>query len=334
MSDGRSKPRYVSLRGELVAYEDANVHVLSTAFKYAATVYEGIRAYWSEAQQELAIFRLRDHLERLEQSAALSGMSLPEPVEEMERRLIELIRANELREDLHIRIIAYIAADDGLLDAVDPVELVYAAMPMGRYPERAGAGQELHVCISHWQRLSDAAMPPRVKTSGNYVNSRLALIQARRAGYDDALLTDREGRLTEGPGYNVFVVRDGVLLTPPVTQGILEGVTRDTLMRLAREVHDIEVAERLVDKTEAMIADEAFFCGSGKEVRPIASVDRHPLRFEAPGPITRALGETYFAVVRGERPEYGGWLLPVWSADAGEALAGGGDPATGTRRTE
>ena len=156
--------------------------------------------------------------------------------------------------------------------------------------------------ISHWQRLSDAAMPPRVKTSGNYVNSRLALIQARRAGFDDALLTDREGRLTEGPGYNVFVVRDGVLLTPPVTQGILEGVTRDTIMRLAGEVHDIEVAERLIDKTEAMIADEAFFCGSGKEVRPIASVDHHPLRVKAPGPDHPCAGRDVLLGGQGRAP--------------------------------
>jgi branched-chain amino acid aminotransferase len=312
MSDGRAKPRYVSIRGEVVPYADANVHVLSAAFKYAATVYEGIRAYWSDDTGDLAVFRLPEHLERLEQSAGLSGMALPEPVEAIQERLLDLIRANEQREDLHIRIIAYVAADDGLIDAVDPVELMIATMPMGRYPEAGAEKPALDVGISHWQRLSDVAMPPRIKTSGNYVNSRMALLQARRSGYDDALLTDRDGRLTEGPGYNLFVVRGGVLLTPPVTQGILEGVTRDTLMRLARAELGLEVVERLIDKTEAMIAEEAFFCGSGKEVRPIRSVDHHALRVEAPGPVTRALRDTYFEVVHGARSEYADWLVPVW----------------------
>jgi branched-chain amino acid aminotransferase len=314
MTDVRTTPSYLSIRGELVSYGDATVHVLSAAFKYAATVYEGIRGYWSDSTQDIALFRLREHLERLEQSAELSGMTLPEPIEAIAERVTGLIRTNELREDLHIRIIAYVAADDGLIDAVDPVELVIATMPMGRYPESVAEKPALDVGISHWQRLSDVAMPPRIKTSGNYVNSRMALLQARRSGYDDALLTDRDGRLTEGPGYNVFVVRGGVLLTPPVTQGILEGVTRDTLIRLAREVHGLEVVERLIDKSEAMIADEAFFCGSGKEVRPIGSVDHHRLRAEAPGPVTSALRDTYFEVVRGARPEYAEWLLPVWGS--------------------
>lgn len=319
MTDGRTTPRYLSIRGELVSYGDATVHVLSAAFKYAATVYEGIRGYWSDSTEDIAVFRLREHLERLEQSAGLSGMTLPEPIEAIAERVTDLIRTNELREDLHIRIIAYVAADDGLIDAVDPVELVIATMPMGRYPESVAEKPALDVGISHWQRLSDVAMPPRIKTSGNYVNSRMALLQARRSGYDDALLTDRDGRLTEGPGYNVFVVRRGVLLTPPVTQGILEGVTRDTLIRLAREVHGLEVVERLIDKSEAMIADEAFFCGSGKEVRPIGSVDHHRLRVEAPGPVTTALRDTYFEVVRGARPEYAEWLLPVWGSRGSRA---------------
>jgi branched-chain amino acid aminotransferase len=302
------------MSGELVAYEDATVHVLSASFKYAAMIYEGIRGYWSDAAEDIALFRLREHLERLEQSAALSRMALPDSVETIERRLVELIRANELREDLHIRIMAYVDADDGLIDAVDPVAVMIATMPMGRYPEEVAGKTALDVGISHWQRLPEAAMPPRVKTSGNYVNSRMALLSARRAGYDDALLTDRNGSLTEGPGYNVFVVRGGRLLTPPVTQGILEGVTRDTLMRLARDVLGIEVLERPIDKSEAMLAEEAFFCGSGKEVRAIGSIDHIALRGPAPGPVTEALHRAYFEVVHGERPEYAGWLTPVWKA--------------------
>lgn len=308
-----SRPRYLSQGGRLVEYADARVHVLSSAMKYAATVYEGVRAYWSDDRSELFVFRLREHLERLQQSAKLSRFALVETPAEIEAQLLELIRANELREDLHVRILAYVTADDGLIDAVEPIELAIATMPMGRYPERGNAKAALDVGISHWQRLHDAAMPPRVKTSGNYVNSRLALSHARISGYDDALLLDAHGKVTEGPGYNFFMIRDGLVITPRVTQGILEGITRATLIELYRAAHGIEVVEREIDKTEVMIADEAFFCGSGKEVRAIKSVDRHVLNEPAPGPLTRAIETTYFDVVRGSQSAYAHWLTPVWS---------------------
>jgi branched-chain amino acid aminotransferase len=282
--------------------------------KYAATVYEGIRAYWSDDRNELFIFRLGEHLERLQQSARLSRFALLETPAEIEAQLLGLIRANELREDLHVRILAYVTADDGLIDAVGPIELAIATMPMGRYPERGNAKTALDVGISHWQRLHDGAMPPRVKTSGNYVNSRLALTHARLSGYDDALLLDANGKVSEGPGYNFFMIRGGRVITPRVTQGILEGVTRATLIELFRAEHGIDVVEREIDKTEVMVADEAFFCGSGKEVRAIGSVDRHELSESAPGPVTRAIETTYFDVLRGLQPVYAHWLTPVWSS--------------------
>jgi len=311
-----ARPRFVCMNRDFVPYEDAKVHVLSAAFKYAATVYEGIRAYWSDDTGDAPIFRLREHLERLQLSADLSRLPLPDSIEEIEARLVELIRRNELKQDMHIRIIAFVSADDGLIDAVEPVDLMIATMPMGRYPEEVAGKTALDVGISHWQRLSDAAMPPRVKTSGNYVNSRLALLQARHSGYDDALLLDARGKVTEGPGYNFFMVRRGEVVTPMVTQGILEGITRETIIELLAEVHGIQVVQREIDKTEVLVAEEAFFCGSGKEVRPIASVDRHQLRRPAPGEMTRAIRDTYFDVVRGRRPEFGRWLTPVWKEPA------------------
>ena len=311
-----ARPRFVCMNRDFVPYEDAKVHVLSAAFKYAATVYEGIRAYWSDDTGDAPIFRLREHLERLQLSADLSRLPLPDSIEEIEARLVELIRRNELKQDMHIRIIAFVSADDGLIDAVEPVDLMIATMPMGRYPEEVAGKTALDVGISHWQRLSDAAMPPRVKTSGNYVNSRLALLQARHSGYDDALLLDARGKVTEGPGYNFFMVRRGEVVTPMVTQGILEGITRETIIELLAEVHGVQVVQREIDKTEVLVAEEAFFCGSGKEVRPIASVDRHQLRRPAPGEMTRAIRDTYFDVVRGRRPEFGRWLTPVWKEPA------------------
>jgi branched-chain amino acid aminotransferase len=156
-------------------------------------------------------------------------------------------------------------------------------------------------------------MSPRVKSTANYMNSRLALMQARDAGYDDALLLDTQGKVTEGPGYNFFAVRDGQLITPPLTQGILEGITRDTLIRLSAEKLERAAVERPIDKTELYLCDEAFFCGSGKEVKPIRSVDGIPLGLEPPGPVTQSLRDAYFALARGEESSHAEWLTPVYS---------------------
>ncbi|MBV9782438.1 MAG: branched-chain amino acid transaminase [Acidisphaera sp.] len=305
------RPRLLFLDGRNVAYQDANVHVLGTAFKYAATIFEGIRAYHNERTGQLYVFRLAEHLDRLFESAGIVRMELPYSRQEFTDHLLALIRENALRQDLHIRISAFVTEDNGRLDSVGPVGVAMAAMPMGRY-DAGLPGGGLHVCVSAWRRIGDAAMPPRVKTSANYHNSRLAILDARAAGFQDTILLDERGRVTEGPGYNLFVVRGGQVLTPPVTSGILEGVTRDTLIRLFAGLHDMKVTEREIDRTELYVADEAFFCGSGKEVTPIASVDHRPLRVAAPGPWTERIRQSYFAVAKGEHPHYAEWLLPVY----------------------
>jgi branched-chain amino acid aminotransferase len=309
---GRQKPKYVWLDSQIVPYESAKIHALSTAFKYAAIVYEGLRGYWNQQSGQLYIFRVADHLRRLEDSAKVARMMIPASPREIETRIVELARANELRQDIHVRILVYVAADDGLLDSIDPVGTVIATMPMGRYPERRQADRGLNVCVSHWRRNSDDGSPLRVKTTGNYFNSRLALLQARDGGYDDAIMVDSAGKVTEGPGYNIFLARGGRLATPAVTHGILEGVTRDTIIRLYREGTGSAVSERTVDKSELYLADELFYCGSGKEVCAIRSVDGIALRQEAPGDITRSISESYFAVARGESARHKDWLTAVY----------------------
>lgn len=308
----RQKPKYVWLDSQIVPYESAKIHALSTAFKYAATVYEGLRGYWNQRSQQLYIFRVADHLRRLEDSARVARMSIPASARDIETRIVELARANELRQDIHVRVLVYVAADDGLLDSVDPVGLVIATMPMGRYPERRQAGRGLNVCVSHWRRNNDDSSPVRVKTTGNYFNSRLALLQARDGGYDDAILVDSAGKVTEGPGYNIFLATGGRLATPAATHGILEGITRDTIIRLYHEATGFAVSERTVDKSELYLADELFYCGSGKEVAAIRSVDGIMLRQEAPGDITKSISESYFAVARGESARHKDWLTTVY----------------------
>lgn len=308
----RKRPEFLYLNGDIVPYADAKVHVLTTAFKYAASVFEGIRAYWSDARDDLFVFRLTEHLDRLVESARVARIELAASPSQMRDALLELIRRNGLKEDLHIRILAFVGEDDGLLDSTGPAGLMIAAMPMGRFPDPTGDDGGLKAGISHWHRISDSSMPPRIKATSNYMNSRLALLQARHEGYDDAILVDSGGKVTEGPGWNIFVVRRGEVITPPVTQGILEGVTRDSLCRLFPEVHGVEVLQRVIDKTELYVAEEAFFCGSGKEVRPISSIDGFPLGSGSAGPRTREIRETYFSVARGERDEYRDWLLSVY----------------------
>jgi branched-chain amino acid aminotransferase len=305
------RPRLLFFNGKNVPYDDARVHVLSTGVKYAATIYEGIRAYHNEETDQLYIFRLREHLERLADSAAIARIALPYSPQEFTDILLALIRENELRQDLHIRLSAFVGEDNGRLDSVDSVGTIVAAMPMGRYDALAPT-EGLHVCVSSWRRISDESMPPRVKTSANYHNSRLALLDAKAAGFQDAILLDQRGKVSEGPGYNIFLVRGEKVLTPPVTYGILEGVTRDSLIRLFNRFHNLEVLEREIDRMELYVADEAFFCGSGKEVTPIGSIDHRPLGDGRLGPLTSRIRATYFDVAKGKHPEYNEWLLPVY----------------------
>ena len=228
----REKPKYVWLDSQIVPYESAKIHALSTAFKYAAIVYEGLRGYWNQESGQLYIFRVADHLRRLDDSAKVARMTIPASRAEIEARIVELAQANQLRQDIHVRILVYVAADDGLLDSLTQWA---SSLPPSRWDgtrKRRQADRGLNVCVSHWRRNSDDGSPLRVKTTGNYFNSRLALLQARDGGYDDAIIVDSAGKVTEGPGYNIFLFRGGRLATPAVTHGILEGVTRDTIIHL------------------------------------------------------------------------------------------------------
>jgi branched-chain amino acid aminotransferase len=297
------------MNGRLIPYGDARVHVLSTAMKYAASVYEAMRAYASDHERQLYVFRLREHLQRLQRSAKIARIPLPVAIERLQDEVLEVIRANDLREDLHVRLIVFVDTDDGGLASREPVGYVIAPVPTGRYFGADG----LHVAVSSWDRTSDNAIPARVKAAANYQNSRLALLQAKIDGYDDAILLNSDGSVAEGPGYTLFLVRDGRPMTPPVTSNILEGVTRDTLLTLFRESLGIDVEQRLVDRTELYICEEAFFAGTAAEVTPILSIDRHPLGDGSVGALTTKVREAYFRAVRdgsGPHPE---WRTPVYA---------------------
>jgi branched-chain amino acid aminotransferase len=299
--------RYVYLNGELVPYADARIHVQSTAVKYGGSVFEGLRGYWNPAQEELYVFRLQEHIDRLFASMRLMRMQHSLTREEIGRSILDVLRKNQAREDVHIRQTAYLSSD-GDMDDAGPVGLAVDARP-----RKATQKPGIAVGVSSWTRIADGAMPPRIKCSANYQNGRLATLEAKANGYDGALLLNGRGKLAEAPGACCFLLRGGVPITPPVTADILESVTRTTLIELFRTELGQPALEREVDRTELYLADEVFLCGSGWEITPVVSIDRLPLGDGVqPGPVTRAIQACYFAVVRGEKPAYRRWLTPVY----------------------
>jgi branched-chain amino acid aminotransferase len=303
-----AKPRLLNMNGRVIPYEDARVHVLSTAMKYAASVYEAMRAYWSDADQQLYVFRLREHLRRLERSAKIARIPLPADAARLERETLEIIRANDLREDLHVRLIVFVDTDDGGLASREPVGYVIAPIPTTRYFDTPG----LHVGVSSWHRTADNAIPARVKAAANYQNSRLALLQAKTDGYDDAIMLNQDGSVAEGPGYTLFLVTEDRPMTPSVTSNILEGVTRSTLLTLFPESLGVTVEQREIDRTELYVADEAFFAGTAAEVTPILSIDRRPVGEGVMGPLTAKVRDAYFRSVRDGSAPHPEWRLPVY----------------------
>jgi len=303
-------PKYIFLNGEYVRYEDAKIHVLSTANKYAAIVYEGIRGYWNEDKQELFIFRHKEHIDRLFRSMKLARMISPYKYDDYKEILINLLKKNNFRVDIHIRQQSLVLTDNGPLNSTSPVGTMIAAIPLGRYfgAEKKG----IDVCISSWRRISDNNLPPRIKSTANYWNSRLASIQAKEDGYDEAILLTNEGHVAEGSVANMFIIKDGLPITPTVTNGILDGITRDTLIELFNSELSLEVTERQIARTELYTSDEAFFCGSGAEITPILSIDKFKIGNENVGPLTNQIRSTYLDVVRGKIPKYEKWLTPTY----------------------
>lgn len=298
------QPKYLYLDGKIVPYADAKIHVLSPAVTYAASVFEGIRGYWSDSRSELLLFRLDDHLRRLQFSMKVMRFDQGFSLEDLRRPILDLIEANGFREDIHIRILAYL---DGVpkVQSTGPVGIAVQAGPFWPNPH-VETGMACRV--SSWQRIHDSALPPRIKTTANYANSRAAVLEAERDGYDGAILLTREGHVAEGPVANFFMLRDGVPVTSRRTDGILESITRDTLIRLFDSRLDLRTEERAIDRTELYAAEEAFFCGSGWEITPVVSIDRLAVGTGKVGPVTRRLQAAYMAAVHGEADVPDGWL--------------------------
>lgn len=308
---------FAHFEGRIVPFEDAKVSVATHALQYGTGVFGGVRGYQGTAARgtgaqatggaALHIFRLREHLERFSRSAGFLRIRLPYTVDELCDIVVVLTQRNAPEGDVYFRPYAY-KAGLGLTPTLSGVEDGFALymLPMGAYYNKDG----LDVAVSSWTRLPDTSLPARGKIAGAYVNSALARDEANVNGFDEAILLNARGKVSEGSASNLMMVRGGVLITPPVTADILEGITRRALMTLARDA-GIEVVERDIDRSELYVADELFFCGTGVQLSPILSVDRRPVGSGEVGPLTRTLRETFFAVVRGERPQYAAWLTSV-----------------------
>jgi branched-chain amino acid aminotransferase len=298
------------LNGELVDWADAKVHVGVHGLHYGSGVFEGIRCY--ETEKGPAVFRLDDHLQRLEDSAKVLYMDLPYSVEELRRATHELVAANGL-PSCYIRPVAFYGYGElGVATTGNPVDVVIISFPWGAYLGEEGQRTGITTMVSSWERVGPNVIPHVAKATGIYLNSMLATTEARRAGYDEAIMLSRDGYVADGPGENIFVVKNGKLLTPPLSMSILPGITRDTIIQLA-QVLGYPVEETLIIRTDLYLADEVFMVGTATEVAPIRAVDDREIGV---GPITLELQKAYLDVVNGRDQRFGDWLDVVTMSHA------------------
>ena len=306
-NDPRSKIKVVTMNGNLMPLNEAKVSITAPGLSYAALVFEGIRAYWNENDKELFVFRLDDHLKRFANSMKILKFEKTPSLELIKKQIIENILANDYKEDIYIRLQGYID-DWGEMALRSPVSTSIVSYPR---PRSIDFNKGKNFTVSSWQRLDDNASPPRVKASANYLNSRLASIQAKESGYDGAILLTSNGKVSEGPGGCIFLIREGIIITPSVSSGILESITRDSVLKIAKE-KKIAVESRDVDRTELYIADEIFYCGTGQEIMPILSVDKILAGEGKVGDITRLFQKEYTQMVRGENEIFNFWITPIY----------------------
>ena len=293
----------VWMNGELVAWEDAKVHVLSHALHYGTGVFEGIRCY--ETARGPAVFRLRDHLARMERSARIFMMEIPYGVDELVDATRELIRVNDLKS-CYVRPIAYRGYGEiGVNPQGNPVDVCIAVWPWGTYLGEEALTKGVRMTVSSWRRHDPNIIPPQAKVTGAYINSVLAKVEALDKGFDEGIMLNPQGYISEATGENLFIVRDGELLTPPLAAGPLPGITRDSVIAVARDL-GITVFETLLTRADLYLAEEMFCVGTAAEVTPVREVDGRVIG--DPGPVTQALQQKYFQIVKGEDDKYADWL--------------------------
>lgn len=303
--------RFAFFDGRIVPIEDAKVSVRTHTFNYGTGCFEGIRGYWNEDDEQLYVFQMREHYSRFLKSCKLLFVELPYSEDDLCAITIDLLRAEGFRKDTYIRPLAYKANESigvrlhGLRDA-----LTIYATPFGRYVD---AEEGARVQVSSWRRIADNAVPARGKITGAYINSAFSKTDALLNGFDEAIVLNQNGHVSEGSAENIFIVRDGVVATPPVTDNILEGITRAVVIELCQDVLRIPIVERQIDRSELYAAEEVFFTGTGVQIAAVTEVDRRPVGSGQMGPVVTELRKRYFDIVRGRAPDYSGWCTPVYA---------------------
>ncbi|MCK6549978.1 branched-chain amino acid transaminase [Myxococcota bacterium] len=306
-----STPKFVFFKGDFVPYDQAKVSVLTHGLNYGTGCFEGIRGYWNDEEQQMFVLKMAPHFERIHQSARILHMKLDYSVDELCSITMELIRKNGFREDIYIRPLLFMGDElIGVRLHNLRTEFTMFAVPMRDYLSTQG----IRTCISSWRRIDDNMVPARAKITGAYINSALAKSEAHYKGFDEAILLDADGHVSEGSAMNLFMVRSGRIVTPGVNHNILEGVTRRAVMQVAYEELGLPTEERSIDRTELYICDELFLCGTGAQIAPVISVDHRAVGGTGKiGPLTERIMGIYNRAVRGKYHRFRDWLTPVYA---------------------
>ena len=301
--------RQIWLKGSILNVNDAKINVLSPTSQFGLNVFEGIPCYWDDTEKQLYAFRLDDHFNRLIKSASLLQIDCKYTKQELIDAFISVIRANDYKENISVRQTLFVDGF-GSWGSDGPVEMFVAPIPRGNTSaEYNKAG--LNCCVTSWRRISDEVISPRIKCGANYINSRMGQREAIRNGYDTCIFLNNAGKISEGPGSCFFMIKNNIIITPQITDSVLESITRDTVIRLAK-AKGLQVEERTVDRTEIYICDEAFLCGSAMEITPVLSVDKFSIGNGKTGSITNELHMDYLNVVKGKDVRFKNWLTAIY----------------------
>jgi len=303
------KSRLIWFKGHIVPVENAKINVLSPTSQFGANVFEGLRAYWNGDEKQLYVFRLMDHINRLQNSIKMMGFDNEFSSDFMQQVVIDTLLANNFMEDLVCRQTVFLDGF-GNWSATGPIDMFVAPMAQGRYYKKS---EGLDVCVSSWERINERSLSPKIKMGANYMNSRMGQLEAVHNEYDSTIFLNREGTVSEGPGACIFMVKCGVLITPPLSASILDSITRSTIIDIAREDLDMEVIERDVEKDELYVADEIFMCGTAVEIVPVFNVDKVQVGQGVEGRVTLNIKNLYLDIVRGKVEKYKKWLTSVYA---------------------
>lgn len=302
--------RRIWYKGDIVNVNDAKINVLAPTSQFGLNVFEGIPCYWNEEEKQLYAFRLDDHYDRLLKSAKLLQIDCKYNKDELKKALIETVKENEYEENLSVRQTLFVDGF-GSWGSEGPVEMFVAPIPRGKTSAEYNK-KGLHCCVTSWRRISDENLSPRIKCGANYINSRVGQREAIRNGYDTCIFLNEAGKVSEGPGSCFFIVKNNEIITPKLTDSVLESITRDTIIKIA--LHEgYKVTERTLDRTELYTCDEAFLCGSAMEITPVLSIDKYQINNGELSVVTKQLHVKYLKIVRGLDHVYSNWLTPIYS---------------------